>query len=444
MKYLRTILPLCAVICLLSPAAVGDDADTAIARIIQDAATDADRAVELIEAAKGLDLPADVKVRMLEAGFDYALRSVAKPGGLQLGLDCLSLLEDKAPDRKSAWGQKRTDLYRTAFRVAPPEQKLPAAVGLLKALDAQGLAAIQAGDWAQARAAYTEGVPITAPIARRRVYFEDMQRWAAHFAGAERKAKDIAARLQTDPDNAALREQLIQTFVVSLDDPDRARPLLERAGQIWQTYVPMACRAPGELPEAACNELSKWYAQSLAAKTVAVGRQLMLGRAQVYARRAVELHTTKDLAFAEARSRLEKIDELLAQFQPAQRMLARLRYVDLMKLADLDVDATAGCWLPTKSGFNSSSRPDGTLRFPVAVEGAYRLTLAVAKTQGAPDLSFTFPVGDRLAEMTMREYYAPSLRPAGGGGTGRGTGRPGMSIRERIEAARRGGGGGGG
>ena len=134
----------------------------------------------------------------------------------------------------------------------------------------------------------------------------------------------------------------------------------------------------------------------------------MLRRARLYCRRFLDLHAAKDASRLAGQSRLEAIDGQLRQLGPVGSMLARLRYVDLMKLVDLGLDATEGCWVAAKGTFCSTSRSSGTLRFPVEVTGSYRLSLAVAKLQEATDVAFTFPVADREVEMTMHEYYAPA------------------------------------
>jgi hypothetical protein len=110
-------------------------------------------------------------------------------------------------------------------------------------------------------------------------------------------------------------------------------------------------------------------------------------------------------------------------------MLSRLKYVDLMKLVDLETDATAGSWLFTKGVFSSSDKPVGTLGFPVDVTGDYGLSLTIAKTKDAGDIRFTFPVAGKMVGLGIRESTEQRGKgfwpgPGGGGGGGGGKKRP--------------------
>ncbi|MGB2823230.1 MAG: hypothetical protein WBF17_19760 [Phycisphaerae bacterium] len=408
MKRTAHVLAVCVALGPLLSLARADEAEMAVARIIQGLQDDGERARKLLDAAKTLDRKSDLVPKILERAVDYAGKCAGGSDGFQAGLDALKELDRRAPKERDQWARRRVELCRRAYLRSPVEKKGEMAIPLLDALGACGDRAAAAEDWAKASTLFSEACRIAVASARRREEFERKQRVAAHFATAEQKLANLKARLARKSDDARVRQELLQLLVADLDDPNQAcQYLTPQAGQVWTTYLPLAAKDIELLPESICKELSNWYEKSLAAGASPTGREKMLLKARAYCQRAIELHAAKDLALVEAQNRLERIDKQLKQLDPVQSMLSRLRYVDMLKLVDLGLDATEGNWLVTKGAFCSTTKAKGTLCFPVDVTGSYRLALTIAKTQGARDVNFTLPAGDRQVEMTMHEYYAP-------------------------------------
>jgi len=391
--------PLCA--------AAADESDLLINSLLDGVSEDADRAVKLVAAAAQLGANEKLAVKILARAADFAVRAAAKPAAYQAGIDALDQLDKKAPADKARWQRKRLDLCRGAYRAAPDATRCAAGVGLMKALDAAGDAAAKAGKWREAGLTFTEAQRIAAVTMRRRQYFHQKQRWAAHFQTAERKIAGIKSSAADGGDEARFRQRMLEVYLIDLDDPDQAgKQIAAETGQIWRTYVPMAARKIEQLPENACRELSDWYVKVLANRASPTAKLLMLRRAERYCRRAVKLHTAKDVGLMQLHRRLVVIEDALRKLQPMGEALARVRQVDLLRLVDLDLDATAGGWVAVKGAARSSNRAPGTLRFPVDANGSYRLSFSIAKTQGARDVIFTFPVDDREVTLRLHEYYA--------------------------------------
>jgi len=428
MEHAARIALVASLVGLLSPIARADQTDTLIVQITQGLDGDAARATKLVEAAGTLEADTPAAVKVLERAVAYAERSAADVAGLQAGLDALDALQDKAPDRKTQWSRKQLDLCRAAYRGATDETRPAVGRRLMKILDGLGTRAAAAKDWAPAAEAFAEAYRIASAIARRRLEFEAKKAHAEHFLQAERKLKTFQKNAADHPDDARIHQLLLRALVVDLDDPNQAKDHLGGlTSQVYATYVPMAAREVGEVPEAACAELRDWYAKSLAAQTTPVPKRRMLERAGDYARRVLDLHTAKDAARLAAQTRLETIEKDLQALEPVPTMLRRLRYVDLAKLIDLDVDATADAWTFVKGAFCCEVAKNASLRFPVAATGSYRLSLIIAKAQKANELRFAFPVGGRAVRLEIREYYAPSSRSGASRGSGRGGGRGGFS-----------------
>ena len=425
MRRISCVMTASVMLCFVAGTTRADDADMVIARLLEGAKDNAQRARKLLDGVEALDLDANTAVKVLDKAADYALKSAGEPEGLQAGLDALKEIDRKAPARKDETRKRRYKLCRKAYDACPIEKKGKAAVALMALLDADGDRAAEAGKWAEASKLFGEAHEIAMATARRRLYFERKKNAVNHFLSAGRRLAKLKSSAALLPDDARLRQQILRMVVVDLDDPNRAKQhLTPEAPQAWSTYVPMAAKGMKGLSEDACNELCNWYLKSLAVKASPVAKELMLRKARAYCQRAIELHDGRDVIFLEGQKRLEKIDEELSDLGPVGCMLRRIRCVDLMKLVDLDFDATEDSWLWMKGTFCSYSRSTGTLRFPVDVTGSYRLSLVVAKTQKATDITFTLPVGPHEVKMTMHEYYAASRRGGGGGTGGRRPRRP--------------------
>jgi hypothetical protein len=419
-------------------AAGADEADATIARILDGVSGDAERAAKLVAAAGQLTAEGELAVKILTRAVDYAARGVAKPGAYAAGIAALDQLAKKAPAQMDQWRLKRLDLSRRAYRAAPAETRQAVALDLMNVLDTDADADANAGKWSEAVAAFAEARRVAESVMMRRQYFRQKSRWAAHFMSAQRAIAAAGRSASGDNANAAARtsQRLLELLLIEMDDPEGAKKHIgSGTAEIWKTYVPMAALKVDDMVETASVELCDWYLKALAPKASAGGRELMLRRAEGYARRAVALHATKDVGRMEAMARLLAATDELAKCRPVGEMLARLRYVDLMQLVDLDLDAAAGAWVPVKGAIRSSDKPSGTLAFPVDADGSYRLSIAVARTKGAGDVLFTFPVADRQLTMTMRESSGWPDRPGGdrgspgrrgpGGGPGRGDSRGG-------------------
>ena len=399
----------CLAIGLVACRTPGSDVDRAVARIIQGVSDDAQRAQKLVESAKTLELDKALVVGILERAVDCAMRGAGKTEGLEAGLEALRELDKRADDRRSRWAEKRLALCRRGYDLTPEERKPQVAPMLLKLLEQAGDRAAQRKESAECEAAFAEALRIANATAIRRLHFESKQAEAAARLAAERKVRTLRQRLAKTPDSRTLQQNLMEAILIDLDDPKQARGhVTSDSALIWRTYVPMATKDPRDLPENACLDVCNFYQKSLAPKAAGRARLRMLRRARRYCQIAIEKHEKKDLALMEAQDRLKAIDREIRRLGPVGSMLARLRYVDLLRLVDFQHDASQGNWLVRKGTFVSSTKPKGTLWFPVDTTGSYQLSLSLRKTQTARDVFITFPVLDRDVEMKIHEYYAPA------------------------------------
>ncbi|MDP6545163.1 MAG: formylglycine-generating enzyme family protein [Phycisphaerae bacterium] len=132
------------------------------------------------------------------------------------------------------------------------------------------------------------------------------------------RLKSLQDKLQANPRDAVVRKELIDLYVVELDNPSAAAGLLaDDIDEVTRTYVPLAAKNTADLPEAICMELGDWYYRTLLKGASAAGKSVVLRRAQVYYQRFLELHTKKDMRSYRVRAALANIEKELAKLGPS-------------------------------------------------------------------------------------------------------------------------------
>ncbi|MBT3199987.1 MAG: SUMF1/EgtB/PvdO family nonheme iron enzyme [Phycisphaerales bacterium] len=129
-------------------------------------------------------------------------------------------------------------------------------------------------------------------------------------------------KLQDNPKDTAVREQLILFFLVGFDNIDAAVKLLnDDVDEGIRTYVSLAAKPPSSLPESACLELGAWYYRVLTKDALPVEKLPLLKRANTYYERFLQLHPKKDIQAARVRSDLQRIRESITKYDEQARQL---------------------------------------------------------------------------------------------------------------------------
>jgi len=233
----------------------------------------------------------------------------------------------------------------------------------------------------------------------------------ARRIGLERRARDVRAMLERQPENVAVREGLVRLYLVNLNDPKRAAEVLEGVEDSGlRKYVPAAAKPLDEAPALACLELGEWYA-GLAKRAPECAKADMYARAKAYLGRFVSLHKTKDMSHVRAKVAMEKVEEALAARVPAAGDASRTkasatstsgiedgvikpgRWVNLLPLVDPEKDAVSGTW---KRRGNTLLLTDqvktGRIVVPVVPDGDYHLQGKFMRTSGSFDVYWHLPV----------------------------------------------------
>ena len=430
------LLAVVASLCL-SAAALGEDLQSAVNRVCQGVQGDDAKAAKLVAATAQGEVGEELAIGLLKVAADLAIKSADSATGLQAGIDAMDVLVRKAPSQAAYYRGRLVLLCQEAYRGARPQAKADVASDIVKRMEAAGDAAAGAYRWEDAEGRYAIALRMAGVSGHTQVPLDHKIRMARHFVAALRQVK--AAEAAAGAGDKSANGRLGMLYLTDLNDPGRAWTLLKtESGEVLRTCVPLAMKDAGELPGEALIQLCEWYWKSLATKTEDFGREAMFRQARRYAGLAQDKAAgTVPQAPAEP-DRIKALDEQLAGYSYVERMLAKVRYLDVLAMTDIDRDAGKGKWKYAESSFLAAGQDNGSLELPVKVEGSYQLSLQLAKTKAARDVYVSFPVGGKQLKLHLAEYNLPAwgrgalgaawsqdaqgplLAQAGRGGIGRG------------------------
>jgi len=251
-------------------------------------------AAKLLKAAESLKDSPGLRTLILVKACDFG---ACAPTGHATALKALEQLASTAPKRAAEWRDKRLGICRAAYAAARGADRDRAAGELLELLMLCAHQAGEQGQWAQAKDYYKQAASVAvtmhSPLAGeiRGAVAEIVERQEA-----ERRLEEMKARLAQQPENVSLRRMVVLRYLLDRDDPgEAAKHLTVESGEAMRTYVPLAAKDAGALPEAACLELADWYA-SLAEGVGVPAKATALSRAHRYYKLYLSLHGKQDAA----------------------------------------------------------------------------------------------------------------------------------------------------
>ncbi len=406
------LLAVVAWLCLSAAALGGENLQSTLDRVCQGVQGDDAKAAKLVAATAQGEVGEELAIGLLKVAADLAIKSADSATGLQAGIDAMDVLIRKAPSQATYYRGRLELLCQEAYRRAKPQAKADAASDIVKRMEAAGDAAASAYRWEDAEGRYAIALRMAGVSGHTQVPLDHKIRMARHFVAALRQVKAAEAAAGAGDKSANVRLGML--YLTDLNDPGRAWALLKtESSEVLRTCVPLAMKDAGELPGEALIQLCEWYWKSLATKTEGFGREAMFRQARRYAGLAQNkaAGAVQPQAPAEP-DRIKALDEQLAGYSYVERMLAKVRYLDVLAMTDIDRDAGMGKWKYAESSFLAAGQDNGSLELPVKVEGSYQLSLQLAKTKAARDVYVSFPVGGKQLKLHLAEY---NLADWGGG-----------------------------
>jgi len=382
----------------------------------RDKADDAALAAALVKAAEKDGIASDLLVILCEKAYELGSKSDT---GYDAAAGAMELLAEKVPDRKGAClaniltvRQRHYDKVRGDARAMPGEV-------FIDALRASARAAAESGGVAQATVLCCRAVMVARAIGSDRV--NDVQAQADAYAARQRAEKRLAAmkaRLEANPKDAAARKELVQLWLVEMDDPARAAACLDESCDAdLRKYVPAAAKPVEEAPELACLELGNWY-WGLVRSATPASQPAMLERTRAYVDRFLELHTAEDVLRSKAQLISKNVTAELARIAEAKNAIGPGRWVELLKRVDLKEDILAGNWQRKETGLYADAM--SRLSLPCMPEGSYELVVEFVRHEGNSETTVILPTGlssvafllgsNDLSENELRDVMGARLR----------------------------------
>jgi hypothetical protein len=353
-----------------------NETDDLIKLVTKGASSDAERAAKLVESAGRMaDNPA-AQETFYNKAYELGVGQVNGVAAALKALDALATMEKADPAELQ---ERRLKAYRLLYARGPAATRVQSATTLLDMLLAQAEAKVKAGRSAEAVPFYQEALQIAGALNRldsaRRI--GEQMKDAAARSFQEKRAKDLQAGLDANPDDLRCRQEYLLICIVDLDDPARAKEAVNASvDEALRTYVPLAAQDPQAVAPQACLELARWY-EDLGAKAGRRGGRLnTLGRAMAYYKRALEAGT------------LSTVEKLKAE-QSLQQVEARLQVagggkpaINLLAMVQPGKDFVAGTWKADGQALTSDAASTARVMLPYQVPEEYDLHVEFTRHSG--------------------------------------------------------------
>ena len=353
-----------------------------------DKADDVALAADLLKAAKAQGVQPGLVAVLCDKAYELGVRL---PAGYETAVEAMELVAQAIPAGAAAALDRVATIREKQYQAAKGLDKADAGEVFIESVLAAAGAHMASGAAAEASALLRKALVVANAIkSDRKNEIQGRTDFAATRLRTEKHVADLTAKVVANPQDAAVRKQLVQACLVELDDPAQAEKFLDESSDpLLRKYVPAVSRGVAAAPEVACMELGEWYrGLGEAAGVTPGGKEAMLRRARAYYQRFLNLHTTEDIARNQAALAVKKADEALAKLGPAkgEGIIGPGRWIDLLKLIDLEKDTVEGKgkWklaegeLLYLGGFPDWSR----VSVPCAPAGNYELKVRVACVRG--------------------------------------------------------------
>jgi formylglycine-generating enzyme required for sulfatase activity len=352
----------------------GQDEQAAVAKGVRAAP---EFAAKLANAAKSIGAQKELQALLCEKAYEFGVKA---PAGYQAAADAMKLLIGMAGDTRAAARQKLLKVDELRFARASKDERKPLGQEMVDLLVAFGDERAEATQAAEAVAFYRRALSLATSVQSDRAQqVVDKIKELAAAQEARKRIADLRARLVREPDNTAVREGLILSYLAELDDPIEAAKLLTPdVNEGLRTYVPLAARKVEMLGEAVCLDLAEWYAAT-ADKLSAPGKGVLLGKAQACCERYLAVHKVEDVGQLKAKMLLAKLDKAMeaAGGGPGKQITLTLAKAVTMKLVRIPAGKFMMGSPETEAGRVSNEGPPHLVTISNSFYmGAYELTQA--------------------------------------------------------------------
>ncbi|MBI1374686.1 MAG: hypothetical protein GC159_18360 [Phycisphaera sp.] len=303
------------------------------ARATRDTADDVALANTLMDAARTISDQPNLLRIMLDTVYALSSRSL---DGLDTAVAAMRLQADRDPKRADEARDRIILIYSRKFAAArTPDDKTKAARELADAMLGAAEASMADRDLDGALAMYRRALPVAARVDpalrdQTRATIDNL----TQRIRVEEKVKVAKQRLQDNPEDKAAAAEIINLYVVELNDPVEARKYTFLTDEQNAAMIKLAAADPDTLDEAQYLTLGEWYRGKADAAT-GPAQAAMAARSQMYLQRYIRLHAPQDLAKTKAQLMLKQAEDRLARLGttgPPPQTLATNSTIDAASL----------------------------------------------------------------------------------------------------------------
>ena len=385
----------------------------------RDAADDLALAKEMLELARKSKGTPGVFILLCE--HTYKLTS-KNPKGLEIASHALQLLLDHFPEQKPDWLAAMVDVRQSQFAgTLKKKDKAEAGEALILALVMLGDLHLDQGKINDAMIAYRRAMSVA-----RSIRFDRFEEIKAKLNAATtrqrlvRRAEQLAARLAANPKDEALARQLVQIYLVEMDNPVAAAEyaLLLDDATLLENISRMTQEADSP-SEDDSKSLGQWYKELAATAGTDQTRFAMMVRAIFFHQEFLVKHGADDLAGKAIAVSLEILETELAKLEAKLekagiKMVSKYglrnkggRVIDLMRLIDTAKHTVSGTWQRKGPTLELTERSKhAKIRFPVIPQGSYELTIEFTRIAGDWSIGPILPVGEKGVSLQMSNNTA--------------------------------------
>jgi len=181
--------------------------------------------------------------------------------GYGAAIRALTHMIQMRPEEEHALAARRLQIYQMAFRTLSKQQKLNLNDKMVQLMLETAEMCEQHGEWATALDIYRDTMKhrFVGPTP----FDEDVRTGltrAEHMLSAERRIDAFKRRLDHSPDNKSAARMLARSYIVDIDEPGKALPLLEVVDdEEMKKFVPLAAGPLKDVPVQQLGELAEWY-----------------------------------------------------------------------------------------------------------------------------------------------------------------------------------------
>lgn len=255
---------------------------------------DAQFASSLIEKAKSLtDDPALVEL-IYNKAYEFGIKD---PDGFPAAAQALAKLGEHNAIPKLKLQEKRVELARLRVKRGNAADRAEAGNWLVDELTAEADRYVGLREYAEALKRYNEAATVASQVRSPRL--DDVRALVKDVQGrlgTKERLDKLLAQLTAKPDDARLAQQVVNGYLLELDDPAAAAKLPPAVVSAeTQRMAVLAARDPQALADDDHLKLAQWYKSLAADKAVpAAGRATALSRAVSYSGRFLDAHEKQD------------------------------------------------------------------------------------------------------------------------------------------------------